>query len=102
VCEYEERFRWSLFKTLEFVASRVEGLAFSQQSFELLKRHELALLNEEVRLSYNWEQRTTDGDELILRNTYLNSTQKDKIAVSFPIKPKIKEKRRISWMISAP
>ena len=62
----------------------------------------MCLLNEEVRLSYNWELRPTDADELILRNTYLNSTQKNKIAVSTPIKPKIKEKRRISWMISVP
>jgi hypothetical protein len=79
----------------------VEGLAFSSQSFELLKRHELTLLNEEVRLSYNWEQRPIDADELILRNTYLNSTQNDRNPVSSPIQPRIKEKRRISWMVSA-
>jgi hypothetical protein len=36
-----------------------------------------------------------------LRNTYLNATHKDKGTVSTPSKPKIKEKRRITWKISA-
>lgn len=98
--QYEERFRWSLFKTIEFINSRVHSLTFSSQSFELLKKHELDMLNEEARLSYNWEGRPTDTEELILRNTFLNSTHKEKLNVSPPNKPKIKEKRRISWKIA--
>lgn len=59
---YKERFRWSLFKTLEFLNSKVEGLKFSLESFELLKREELTLLRKEVRLSYNWDVRCEDTE----------------------------------------
>jgi hypothetical protein len=36
---------------------------------------------------------------LVLRNTYLNSSHKEKSFPSTPSKPKLKEKRRISWKI---
>lgn len=59
---YKERFRWSLFKTIEYLDSKVQGLKFSLESFELLKREELRLLGEEVRLSYNWDVRCEDSE----------------------------------------
>lgn len=58
------------------------------------------MLNEESRLSYNWDQRPTDTEELILRNTYLNASHKDKCTISTPSKPTKKEKRRITWKIA--
>ena len=45
------RFRWSLFKTLEFMQSRVQNLSFDQDHFETLKLLEMELLKEEVKLT---------------------------------------------------
>ena len=67
------RFRWSLFKTLEFIQSRVPNISFDQNNFETLKLLEMELLKEEVKLTYNWKQKPADIQELILRNTHLNS-----------------------------
>jgi hypothetical protein len=59
------------------VSARIEGLAFASDTFDLLKKHEMAMLNEEARLTYNWEQRPTDTEELVLRNTFRNANNKD-------------------------
>ena len=38
----------------------------------------MAMLNEETRLTYNWDQKPNDTEELLLRNTFRNSNNKDK------------------------
>ncbi len=54
----------------------------------------------DTRLSYNWEKRPDDPDELILRNTFLNSNKEHAIAKIQKMNSYSKKKdsnRRISW-----
>ena len=56
--------------------SRVSDLLFSQQAYQMLKDIEMDLLKQQIKLSYNWEQRPSELEELVIRNTYLNSCGK--------------------------
>jgi hypothetical protein len=69
------------------------------ETFRLLERHEEELLGEDRGLTYNWEGRPEDSDELILRNTYLNATEREiRKGSSGNIKKKV-IKKRVSWNI---
>ena len=101
--DIQVRFRWSLFKTLEFMQSRVQNLSFDQDHFETLKLLEMELLKEEVKLTYNWKQKPSDLQELILRNTHLNSQgNQDPLKMAqknFGLKKSTKRQKRVSFMV---
>lgn len=93
--------------------SRIEGLTFSPESFQLLKTAEINLLGEDTKLSYNWDHRPTNSEELIVRNTFLNCREGRKGLEKFKkdskstiilksLRSDRKQDRRISWNLPLP
>ena len=74
------KFRWGLMKTLEFLNSRRQDLDMKASFLHQLQQYETKLINRGLGpQSHRWNElsdKTTyhlDNDEMILRNTYLNS-----------------------------
>ena len=70
------RFKWSLYKTLEFLASRRPDLEIRDSFYYQLVNLESRLSQEAGgNISGNWFEVTPDMDieELLLRNTFLNA-----------------------------
>lgn len=77
LCVYFMRkYRWTLYKTLQYMHSRRPDLEiranFFNQLLALESRFQKSGLGAKT---YNWEEVFTQGDaeELVLRNTYLNA-----------------------------
>lgn len=75
-----KRFKWTLYKTLEFLHSRRPDLEIRSSFFNQLNRLE-AKLSAKGLIKYNsWDEFNEDPlikeEELIIRNTFLNSKQK--------------------------
>ena len=70
------RFNWSLYKTLEFLASRRPDLEIRDSFYYQLVNLESKLIQQAGgKVSSNWNDVTADMDveELLLRNTFLNA-----------------------------
>lgn len=61
----------------------------------------MLLLNQEGRLTYNWQARPQDTQELIVRNTFLNAA--DSSIIRIPSQPSPSKTRRgrkrVSWVV---
>lgn len=74
-----KKFRWTLYKTLEYLHSRRPDLEMNANFFNQLMNLEIRLTK--IGLSpktYNWEEvgddkTNYDSEELLIRNTFLNS-----------------------------
>lgn len=75
------KFRWTLYKTLEFLHSRRPDLEIRASFFNQL----LTLENKLAKLgmgakTYNWKEisdQNYDSEELLLTNTFLNSKNQE-------------------------
>lgn len=70
------RFHWSLYKTLEFLASRRPDLEIRDSFYYQLVNLETRLNQQAERaISGNWHEvhPEMDHEELLLRNTFLNA-----------------------------
>ena len=74
------RYRWSFMKTLEFLSSRRPDLEMRPSFLEQLHNYEASLVARKMGpKTYKWTEISDtvtyhlENDELILRNTYLNS-----------------------------
>lgn len=66
------RFQWTLYKVLEFLNSRVSRVEIKGNCFRQLKLFEERLARR-YPLTNDWTAKPSNPDELIIRNTYLNS-----------------------------
>ncbi len=66
-----KKYKWSLYKALEFMNSRLKDVNLTDLTYEWLNKVEISLL-EHYTLTYNW-QSYQSSEELVLRNTFLNS-----------------------------
>ncbi len=70
------RYRWSLYKTLEFLTSRRSDLEIRTSFYHQLLNLESRLFQQvEGHVTVNWFEvgQENDGEELLLRNTFLNA-----------------------------
>ena len=70
------RFKWSLFKTLEYLNSRRPDLEIRANFFHQLTNLEGKLIknsNKNFTSSWNEASPDIDNDEMLLRNTFLNA-----------------------------
>lgn len=64
------KFKWSLFKTLEYINWRVPGI---DVDVEPLKDLELNMIKRGEIITYNWDKyEGIEREELIIRNTFMN------------------------------
>jgi len=69
-----KRFKWSLFKTLEFLNSRRQDIDLRTGYLTQLSALEGRLFKEEKGKSNKWDESVTaDVEEQIIKNTYLNA-----------------------------
>lgn len=70
-----ERFKWNFYKTLEFVDNKIPNIEIKKKTFLQLKK--IAMNHEEGKnYSSSWqENECSDPEELLLRNTFLNSSK---------------------------
>lgn len=70
-----ERFKWSFYKTLEFVDNKIPNIEIKKKTFLQLKK--IAMNHEEGKnYSSSWQENScTEPEELLLRNTFLNSSK---------------------------
>lgn len=70
-----EKFHWSFYKSLEFVDNKIPNIEIKKKTFLQLKK--IALIYEKGKsYSSTWEEGNgLDLEELLLRNTYLNSSK---------------------------
>lgn len=72
-CYFERcRFQWTLYKALEFMNSRVPRVELKGNCFRQLKLFEERLAQRHI-LTNDWTGKPSNPEELIIRNTYLNS-----------------------------
>ena len=70
------RYRWSLYKTLEFLTSRRSDLEIRTSFYHQLLNLESRLFQQvEGQVTVNWFEvgQENDNEELLLRNTFLNA-----------------------------
>lgn len=73
------KFRWTLYKTLEYLHSRRPDLEMNANFFNQLMNLEVKLTKMGLApKTYNWDEvgddlKNFDSEELLIRNTYLNS-----------------------------
>jgi len=73
---FMKRYRWSLYKTLEFLTSRRSDLEIRTSFYHQLLNLESRLFQQvEGHVTVNWFEvgQENDGEELLLRNTFLNA-----------------------------
>lgn len=77
LCVYfMKKFRWSLYKTLQYMYSRRPDLEIKSNFFnQLLSIESKFQKSGHGAKTYNWDEVFTQGDseEVVLRNTYLNA-----------------------------
>lgn len=77
---FMKKFKWTLYKTLEFLHSRRPDLEIRSSFFTQLKNLENKLSSQGLIKYNSWEELNEDPivreEELIIRNTFLNSKQK--------------------------
>lgn len=66
------KYRWTMVKSFEFVSSRRPDLNTRQSFIQQLASFE-GRLGKQMTLAVGWEVPPTDSEELVLRNTFLNS-----------------------------
>jgi hypothetical protein len=72
------KYRWSLLKTLEFLNWRRSDLEIRESFIKQLSDYESRLLKRQIVCTKVWsdvspDQRFLESDELLVRNTFLNS-----------------------------
>ena len=74
-----KKFRWTLYKTLEYLHSRRPDLEMNANFFNQLMSLEVKLTKMGFApKTYNWDEvgddaKNFDSEELLIRNTYLNA-----------------------------
>lgn len=73
-----QKYRWSLLKTLEFLNSRRQDLEIRVSFIQQLSAFEARLLSKNLVFTKKWselqdENKYLESEELILRNTFINS-----------------------------
>jgi len=75
-CYFMKRYRWSLYKTLEFLTSRRSDLEIRTSFYHQLLNLEAKLFQQsEGNVTVNWFEagKEDDHEEMLLRNTFLNA-----------------------------
>jgi len=98
---FMKRYRWSLYKTLEFLTSRRSDLEIRTSFYHQLLNLESRLFQQvEGHVTVNWFEvgQENDGEELLLRNTFLNarSAPFDEALVN-PVLGPDNRPRKLNW-----
>lgn len=88
-----KKYSWSLEKTIEYITLKKPQLDIRQVFYYQLKELE-GRLNKQVTHTNDWQQ-ARDEDDLILRNTYLNSKA---IEYASNEKRMAKNAKKVTWM----
>eukprot|EP00341_Mesodinium_pulex_P015996 CAMPEP_0116965622 /NCGR_PEP_ID=MMETSP0467-20121206/49331_1 /TAXON_ID=283647 /ORGANISM="Mesodinium pulex, Strain SPMC105" /LENGTH=207 /DNA_ID=CAMNT_0004654907 /DNA_START=333 /DNA_END=956 /DNA_ORIENTATION=- len=92
-----KRFRWSLFKTLEFLNSRRNDIDLKPSYLNQLSGLEGRLFKDEKSKTSKWDDFSSeDIDECVIKNTYLNS-QMSQFADYSNLQNKM-ERRKMRWL----
>lgn len=93
------RFKWSLFKTLEFLNSRKEDVELEPAFFEQLTAFAQKLQDKGLIRSKTWVISPGMSDEeIVITNTYLNSKNKFGTASPHPSSMnRMKNKNTVNW-----
>lgn len=69
------RFKWSFYKCLEFVDNKIPNMEIKKKTFLQLKKIALEYEQDKQVSTDWWTDYSNDPEELLLRNTYLNSSR---------------------------
>jgi len=98
---FMKRYRWSLYKTLEFLTSRRSDLEIRTSFYHQLLNLESRLFQlSDGNMTVNWHEAAPehDGEELILRNTFLNARSAPFDEALVNPQPDFNEKpRKLNW-----
>ena len=103
-CYLMRKYKWSLLKTLEFLNSRRPDLEIRVSFIQQLSDYEARLFSQQAKPTKKWSEldkdaRYLESEELLLRNTFLNSKTTPNALIQFqqlPF-PQQRPKEQIKW-----